>query len=95
MLCITHLPQIAARGDVHFRIAKSVKDGRTTTALTRLDPDGRTAEIGRMIAGVEVTEPVLESARDLIDGRRRSEVKAKDKSERRPVAKVKGRRSGA
>jgi DNA repair protein RecN (Recombination protein N) len=96
VLCITHLPQIAARGDVHFQIAKSVKDGRTTTALTRLDADGRTAEIGRMIAGAAITDPVLNSARDLIAGRRRqSETKTKGESEKPSMAKAKGRRRGA
>lgn len=96
VLCITHLPQIAARGDVHFQIAKSVKDGRTTTALTRLDADGRTAEIGRMIAGAAITDPVLDSARDLIASRRRQgETNTKGESEKPSVAKAKGRRRGA
>ena len=47
VMCITHLPQIAARADAHFQIAKHVRQGRTQTHLARLDDSGREAEIGR------------------------------------------------
>jgi DNA repair protein RecN (Recombination protein N) len=94
VLCITHLPQVAARGRTHFQIAKHVKGGRTLTSLTRLDDTGRQEEIARMIAGAEVTSQVLASARELIASRRsESEQKAKDESEgRRP--RQRGRTSG-
>jgi DNA repair protein RecN (Recombination protein N) len=89
VLCITHLPQIAARAGTHFQIAKQVRGGRTLTVLSRLDESGREGEIGRMIAGAEVSEKVLASARELLATRRRGETKAKGESER---SKVKGRR---
>jgi DNA repair protein RecN (Recombination protein N) len=95
VLCITHLPQIAARGDVHFQISKAVRSGRTVTDVTRLDEAGRVEEIGRMIAGATISDGVLASARDLLAGRRRSETKAKGESETRRMAKAKGRRRGA
>src|SRR5439155_6573842 len=50
VMCITHLPQIAARGDVHYQIAKQIKAGRTVTQVVKLDDSGRTEEIARMIA---------------------------------------------
>jgi len=77
VLCITHLPQIAARGDAHLQLAKQVRAGRTTVSLTRLDDAGRELEIGRMIAGAEVSARVRASARELLDVRRRGEMKAK------------------
>jgi len=95
VLCVTHLPQIAARGDVHFQIEKTVRDGRTLTTLTRLDSQARVAEIGRMIAGARVSDGVLASARDLVATRTRGETKAKGESETRRTAKAKGRRRGA
>ncbi len=83
VLCITHLPQIAARGDVHLRLTKQVRGGRTRVALERLDEAGREMEIGRMIAGAEVSAQVRASARELIAARRRGETKANTRSRRR------------
>jgi DNA repair protein RecN (Recombination protein N) len=77
VLCITHLPQIAARGDVHLQLSKQVRAGRTTVSLTRLDAAGRELEIGRMIAGAEVSTRLRASAREMLDVRRRGEMKAK------------------
>jgi DNA repair protein RecN (Recombination protein N) len=77
VLCITHLPQIAARGDVHLQLSKQVKAGRTMVTLARLDDAGRELEIGRMIAGAEVSARVRASAREMLDVRRRGETKAK------------------
>jgi DNA repair protein RecN (Recombination protein N) len=77
VICITHLPQIAARGGAQFRVAKSARGGRTTTSLTRLDDAGREEEIARMIAGAEVTARVLASARELLQSRRPGEQTAK------------------
>jgi DNA repair protein RecN (Recombination protein N) len=93
VLCITHLPQIAARGAVHLRIAKAVRGGRTLTDVSRLDEAARELEIARMIAGVEVSDRVVASARELIEIRRESESKAKGESA--AGAKAKGRRRGA
>ena len=94
VICITHLPQIAARAGTHFQIAKQVSAGRTTTSLARLDDAGREMEIARMIAGAQVTAQVRASAREMLDLRHESEVKAKAKVDGvRP--KAKGRRSGS
>ena len=66
VLCITHLPQIAARASTHFHIDKAVRRDRTVTSVQRLDHAGRIEEIGRMIGGASVTESVRASARELL-----------------------------
>ncbi len=53
VLCVTHLPQIAAHADAHFRIAKRQRDGRTVTEVTRLDRAERVIELGQMLAGAD------------------------------------------
>ncbi|HVT49352.1 MAG TPA: hypothetical protein VHD57_16305, partial [Vicinamibacterales bacterium] len=93
VLCITHLPQIAARAATHFRIAKQVQGSRTTSVMTRLDRDEREMEIARMIAGAEVSPKVLASARELLQARSESEQDAK--GETMNAAKAKGRKRGA
>ena len=75
VLCITHLPQIAAYGGTHFRIEKSLKDGRTVTNVTRLGARDREAELARMIAGAEVSASVRASAREMLK-RRQSDSSA-------------------
>jgi DNA repair protein RecN (Recombination protein N) len=70
ILCITHLPQIAAYGTAHFRVAKSVRQGRTITAVERLRSEDREHEIARMIAGSKVSSAVLTSARELLSSRK-------------------------
>ena len=92
VLCITHLPQIAARAGSHFQISKQVRSGRTLTLVTRLDGGGREVEIARMIAGAEVSSEVLLSARQMLAVRGESEIKAKTKVA--PGTKAKGRSSG-
>ena len=83
VLCITHLPQIAARGTTQFRIEKSVRGNRTVTAVERLDAAGRIDEVARMMGGAAVTEPVRASARDLLaSGAARRTPSAKRKSAR-------------
>jgi DNA repair protein RecN (Recombination protein N) len=67
VLCITHLPQIAARGMTQFLIEKSVRGSRTVTRVERLDEPGRIEEVARMIGGASVTEQVRASARELLD----------------------------
>ncbi len=91
VLCITHLPQIAAYGDHHFRISKQVKGQRTQAAVQRLDAPGREREIARMIAGQTLTDGVLRSAREMLVKRREAkrEEQAKGESE---TAKAKGRK---
>jgi DNA repair protein RecN (Recombination protein N) len=66
VVCITHLPQIAKFGDHHFRISKSVADGRTRTALDPLTCDDRIREIARMLGGEKITRVTLEHAKELL-----------------------------
>ena len=77
VLCITHLPQIAARGATQFMIEKSVRGSRTVTRVDRLDEKGRVEEVARMIGGASVTEQVRASARELLEGGRKQKAKAK------------------
>ena len=67
VLCVTHLPQIAAYADVHYRIAKRERDGRTVTEITRLSPAEREAELAQMIGGTGGGEASRLSARELLD----------------------------
>lgn len=66
VLCITHLPQVAAMADTHLFISKETKDGRTKTSVKPLEQDEKIKEIGRMIAGVEVTELTKQHAKELL-----------------------------
>lgn len=66
VVCITHLPQIAARGIEHFLVAKAVDDGRTQSSITPLVNDQRVAEIARMLAGESVTEQTRAWAKELL-----------------------------
>ena len=66
VLCITHLPQIAAHGTTQFRIEKAVKGNRTVTSVELLGEDARVDEIGRMIGGASLTDQVRASARELL-----------------------------
>ncbi len=65
ILCITHLPQIAAIGDSHFKIEKSVKDGRTVTEVTELEREESVKEIARLIGGVEITKATMDAAQEM------------------------------
>lgn len=78
VLCITHLPQIAACGRTHFLIEKRVQGRRTVTSVTRLSHDDRVAEVARMMGGSAAGDKALESARELLDN-----TGAKAKGERR------------
>ena len=64
VLCVTHLPQIAAMADGHFRIAKEERDGRTYTQVQLLDRDGRRHELARLHGGDHITETTLASAEE-------------------------------
>jgi DNA repair protein RecN (Recombination protein N) len=94
VLCITHLPQIAARAATHFHIAKHVRGGRTSTSLMRLDVSGREQEVARMIAGAQVSAQALGSAREML-AHRTGESEDNPKGETTVRAKAKGKRSGA
>ena len=65
ILCITHLPQIAAIGDSHFKIEKSVRDGRTVTEVTELEREDSVKEIARLIGGVEITKATMDAAEEM------------------------------
>ncbi len=67
VLCITHLPQIAAAAGQHYRVEKSVEKGRTFTTVARLEPGERAEEISRLIAGSRITEATLRIARDMME----------------------------
>ena len=69
ILCVTHLPQIAALADTHFRIAKAEHDGRTFTSVTPLDFEGRKAELARIIGGASITPTTLQSAAEMLESR--------------------------
>ena len=66
VLCVTHLPQIAAMGDTHLLIAKGERDGRTYTTVTPLDLEGRKRELARIIGGANITETTLKSAEEML-----------------------------
>ncbi|MBN2191996.1 MAG: DNA repair protein RecN [Polyangiaceae bacterium] len=71
VLCITHLPQVAAFADTHLSVQKVLRDGRTITRVAQLDPAERVEELARMLGGAEVTESARVHARQLLtDGRR-------------------------
>ena len=77
VLCITHLPQIAAYGSAHFRIEKGVKAGRTSTTVSALEGPDRQGEIARMISGADVSAAVLASAREMIEAKANKKQKRK------------------
>lgn len=66
VLCISHLPQVAAIADHHYFISKKVIDGRTETSVKKLNGKGKVKEIARMLSGSEITELTLEHAEELI-----------------------------
>jgi DNA repair protein RecN (Recombination protein N) len=83
VLCITHLPQIAARATTHFRIEKNVRSGRTLTSVERLSEAGRVDEVARMIGGSVVTDPVRATARELLRGTTRGESESPEGRKRK------------
>ncbi len=66
VLCVTHLPQLAALADTHLLIAKSEHDGRTFTSVTPLDLEGRKRELARIIGGAQITGTTLKSAEEML-----------------------------
>ncbi len=67
VICVTHLPQIAAMADTHFRIEKTERDGRTYTKVTPLEREGRIRELARLHGGENITETTLASAAEQLD----------------------------
>ena len=66
VICITHLPQIAAMADAHFYIHKETKDNKTFTNITEIDYGARLAEIARMASGTELTQASMENAEEML-----------------------------
>ena len=77
VLCITHLPQIAAYGSTHYRIEKSIRGGRTSTTVARIDGPERETEIARMMGGAAVTASVLAGAREMIQAKAKANERRK------------------
>lgn len=69
VICITHLPQIAAWADAHFMVSKSVVSGRTISAISALAPEERVLELARMLGGTSRTPQTIAYARELIAGK--------------------------
>ena len=67
VICITHLPQIAAMADTHFLIEKTSSDASTISSIRMLDREESIAELARMLGGVKITDTVLENAREMKD----------------------------
>ena len=102
VLCITHLPQIAAYADSHFEIDKRVDSGRTRTSVRRLDDNGRVEELARMLGGEAISDGLRGSAREMLTQRSpteapraKGESKPKGESERAKAKDGKGKPGGA
>ena len=67
VLCVTHLPQLAAMADTHFSVEKGESKGRTFTQVLQLDRERRKAELARITGGAKVTEALLASAEELLE----------------------------
>jgi DNA repair protein RecN (Recombination protein N) len=93
VLCITHLPQIAAYADTHVQIEKRVAAGRTRTTVRRLGEAERVDELARMLGGDIITDGLRQSAREMLE-ERTGESKAKGESERRKAKAIRGNRRG-
>ena len=65
VICITHLPQIAAAADVHFLIEKSAKDNSVSTGIKRLDYEASVRELARILGGSRITGTIMESAKEM------------------------------
>ncbi len=68
ILAVTHLPQVASHGDLHFRVSKKVDAGRTSVKVEELTAKSRVEEVARMLAGKKVTDLSLSHAEELISG---------------------------
>ena len=71
VLCVTHLPQLAAMANTHFSVEKGERDGRTYTRVVLLDRETRKAELARITGGANVTQALLQSAGELLDAAER------------------------
>jgi DNA repair protein RecN (Recombination protein N) len=67
IMAITHLPQIAAMGDLHLAVVKRIEADRTLTGVTPLSENDRTREVARLFSGADITETSLQLAKELIE----------------------------
>jgi DNA repair protein RecN (Recombination protein N) len=74
VICVTHLPQIAALADTHHAVRKEVVRGRTLTKLKRLDGDERVEEVARMLGGIKITDRTLRHAEEMVKKRIKAEA---------------------
>jgi len=68
VLCVTHLPQVAARAHQHLAVGKALRDGVALSRIARLDRPARIEELARMLAGAEITATSRKHARELLAG---------------------------
>jgi DNA repair protein RecN (Recombination protein N) len=66
VLCVTHLPQVAAQADWQWQVSKATRDGITLSAIQPLDQASRVQEVARMLGGVDITDITLQHARELL-----------------------------
>jgi DNA repair protein RecN (Recombination protein N) len=66
VLCVTHLPQVAACARHHFQVSKTTRQGRTASAIRDLPDDARIDEIARMLGGLKITATTREHAREML-----------------------------
>ena len=66
VICITHLPQIACYGDLHYKVEKTFKKEKTTTSVKRLEYNERLKEIARMLGSTKITDKSLEHAKEML-----------------------------
>lgn len=67
VLCVTHLPQVAAQGHHHLRVSKGASSAKAKTTVVELEPGARTEEVARMLGGVRITEKTTEHAREMLE----------------------------
>jgi DNA repair protein RecN (Recombination protein N) len=67
VICITHLPQIAAFADVHFNVSKQTAGERTTSSIRSLEEEARLNELAEMLGGTKYTSSALDAARELVE----------------------------
>jgi DNA repair protein RecN (Recombination protein N) len=83
ILCITHLPQIAAHATCHYRVSKFIRENRTVTIVEPLQREARVEELARMIGGARVSPATTASAREMLDSRIWAKGEPAAKGERR------------
>ena len=66
ILCITHLPQIASKGEAHFLVQKKIHENRTQTFISKLDPEARVNEIARLLGGKVISKQAVAHAREML-----------------------------